>query len=81
VARQSSTSTSAIPETAADRYLRTGTPVPMIYPPGSFALAAGHAKYASAKLPGEHLIESVRAGQRTVLQVWEDGTCTWVPDR
>jgi hypothetical protein len=66
---------------AADRYLRTGTgTVPQIYPATAAHLSAAirAAQLASCRLAGEHFIEAVYAGKRLVLQVYEDGECTWI---
>lgn len=84
MARQSSTSTSASQaRIRAERYLRTGTPVPMIYwaTTRHLAQAIGHARYASTTIPGEHTVEAVRQSGREILQVWEDGVCTWDLER
>lgn len=80
MARRSSTSTSASPEQLrAERFLRTGTPVPVIYwgVPAHFERAVREARQASMFVPGEHFIEAVRRNGREVLQVWQDGVCCW----
>jgi hypothetical protein len=64
---------------AADRYLRTGTGIPEIYP-GTLAMlarAVKAARQASARYPGEHYLEAVYPSGRLTVQVWEDGACTW----
>jgi hypothetical protein len=66
-----------------DRYLRTGTSVPAIYPYGTAALviAISDAVLSSRRFPGQHEIIAVRGGERTVLQVYEGGELTWVMRR
>jgi hypothetical protein len=64
----------------ADRFLRTGTVVPEIYhgTAAYFRRAARDTQRASERLAGEHYLEAVYRGQRLVLQVYEDGECTYV---
>lgn len=51
----------------------------MIYPATQKNLeqATGHARYASTRVAGEHVITAVRNGQREEIEVWEDGRKTW----
>lgn len=67
----------------ADRYVRQGTAVPMIYPGTVKALsrAMADAVTLSRRVPGQHEISVVRGGARSVIQVYEDGECTWVQQR
>ena len=67
----------------ADRYLRTGTTVPVIYP-GTLAWllqAMQDAQNVSAVTPGQHFLEVVNGPDRDVLQVYENGTCTYYQRR
>jgi hypothetical protein len=68
----------------ADRYLRTGEgTVPQIYPSTVRYLSAAmkDAQDASCCYPGEHFLEAVYEGERLVLQVYENGQCTYVTRR
>lgn len=70
--------------TTADRYLRTGAgTVPQIYPATTAHLSAAikAAQQASCRFTGEHFIEAVYESERLVLQVYQDGECTWVSSR
>jgi hypothetical protein len=67
----------------ADRYLRQGTAVPVIYP-GTvryLSQAMKDALSASRRVPGPHLISVVRNGERYLIQEYENGTCTWIRQR
>jgi hypothetical protein len=67
----------------ADRYLRTGGPVPVIYHGTLPALnqAMKDAQRASRRVPGEHYVEGVYGRERLLLQEWQDGMITWVRPR
>jgi hypothetical protein len=67
----------------ADRYLRTGTTVPEIYPGDlkSLARAAAATREWSRHCGGQHKLHVVREGERLVTQVYESGELTWVLDR
>jgi hypothetical protein len=65
---------------AADRYLRTGEGViPAIYPSTVPALSAAirDTQDASCRYAGEHFLEGVYSGERLVIQVYQDGQCTY----
>jgi hypothetical protein len=65
---------------AADRYVRRGTEVPVIYP-GTLRMmmtAEKEAFRASQRLPGRHLLFAVHGRQSRLLRVYEQGECTWV---
>lgn len=67
----------------ADRYLRTGTDVPCIYP-GTMrwlSQAMKDAQAASERAPGQHILLGVRDGTAYTLQVYQEGTCTWINRR
>lgn len=65
---------------AADRYLRTGTEVPQIYPGTLSALtrAMKDAQRASSGSDGEHCVAMFHGSKRITIQVYEDGACTYV---
>ncbi len=67
----------------ADRYLRQGTSIPKIYHGDSRSLreAMSEAAAWSKVFPGPHTLSVVRDGQLTVLQVYENGKCTWIQER
>jgi hypothetical protein len=64
----------------ADRYLRTGTTVPEIYPGDlkSLARAAAAAREQSRHYGGQHKLHVVQGGRRLVTEVYESGELTWV---
>lgn len=67
----------------ADRYLRTGTPVPVIYP-GTVAMltrAISDAERHSRAVPGPHVLSALYGRERVVLRVYEAGALTWVISR
>ena len=64
----------------ADRYLRTGTDIPMIYH-GTLAMldaALRDAQRASRRVPGQHSLIWARGQQRHVIYVYENGALAWV---
>ncbi len=63
----------------ADRYLRTGTEVPKIYSGdlNGLTVAMAETEAWSRVQPGQHFLEDVYGGVRDVLQVYEDGACTY----
>ena len=66
--------------TAADRYLRTGTEVPQVYP-GTLEhmVAAGKdTRRASAAQPGDHSLFAIYGSEWHLLRVYEDGELTWM---
>lgn len=64
----------------ADRYLRVGAATPVIYPGSLDALleAMNDAACVSVRLPGRHRLYSRRGDQTSLLQVYENGQCTWL---
>lgn len=65
---------------SADRYLRTGAPVPAIYHGTMEALmgAIRDTQLVSARLDGQHFLEAVYGGSRKVLRIYEDGELTYL---
>lgn len=63
----------------ADRYVRTGTAVPVIYPGTlrSLQQALREAQRASCLITGEHVLKAVYGSTRVILRVFEAGECTW----
>ena len=64
----------------ADRYLRTGTSVPAIYP-GTLKMlrkADKETYEASALLPGPHSLFALYGREWHLLRVYEAGECTWL---
>jgi hypothetical protein len=65
--------------TAADRFLRTGTEVPQIYPGTERGLlqAARDTCAASIRKEGEHVLSAVYGKRKTVIQIYEDSECVY----
>lgn len=63
-----------------ERYLRTGTAVPQIYPGTleNLQQAMEDATRASSRVPGPHCLYVQRGSEKYLLQVYEGGHCTWV---